>query len=97
MKLFKTKSILLNLYISLIVCLIKKVVTIALELTSREEFLINLVLYLQVGNGFEHKKSRNQSEIENIFNDKQMFIDIDVIKDELNYFGLETNDFTWSE
>ncbi|MGW7813740.1 hypothetical protein ACWEUB_13020 [Staphylococcus xylosus] len=69
----------------------------ALELTSREEFLINVVLYLQDGNGFENKKSRNQSEIENILNDKQMFIDIDLIKDELNYFGLETNDFTWSE
>lgn len=67
-----------------------------LEITNREEFLINLVLYLQGGNGLENKKFRSQSEIESILNDEQMFKDIDVINDELNYFGLEINDFVWN-
>lgn len=66
-----------------------------LHLTEKEEFLYNIVLYLKNGEDTGQSEPRTQEEVENILNDKDEFKAIDVIYDELNYFGLSIDDFTW--
>lgn len=66
-----------------------------LKITNREEFLINIALYLFNGNDSETNEKRNQSEVESILNNPKEFFNIDVIDDELSYFNLERSSFEW--
>ena len=66
-----------------------------LKTTSREEFLINIALYLINGNDSESNGKRNQSEVEAILNNPKEFFNIDIIDDELSYFSLERSSFEW--
>lgn len=66
-----------------------------LKITNREEFLINIALYLFNGNDSETNEKRNQSEVEAILNNPKEFFNIDVIDDELSYFNLERSSFEW--
>lgn len=45
-----------------------------LKTTSREEFLINIALYLINGNDSESNGKRNQSEVEAILNNPKEFL-----------------------
>lgn len=66
-----------------------------LKITNREEFLINIALYLFNGNDSESNGKRNQSEVEAILNNPKEFFNIDIIDDELSYFSLERSSFEW--
>lgn len=66
-----------------------------LHLTAKEEFLYNIVIYLKNGEDTGREAPRTQVEVEDILNNKDEFKAIDVINDELNYFGLSIDDFTW--
>lgn len=66
-----------------------------LKTTNREEFLINIALYLINGNDSESNGKRNQSEVEAILNNPKEFFNIDIIDDELSYFSLERSSFEW--
>lgn len=66
-----------------------------LKMTNREEFLINIALYLFNGNDSETNRKRNQSEVEAILSNPKEFFNIDVIDDELSYFNLERSSFEW--
>lgn len=66
-----------------------------LHLTAKEEFLYNIVLYLKNGEDTGRNEPRNQEEIEKILNSKYQFKEIDIIYDELDYFGLVIDDFSW--
>lgn len=66
-----------------------------LYLTAKEEFLYNIALYLKNGEDTGREVPRTQAEVEEILNNKEEFMAIDVIYDELSYFGLSIDDFTW--
>jgi hypothetical protein len=66
-----------------------------LHLTAKEDFLYNIVLYLKNGEDTGREEPRTQAEVEDILNNKDKFKAIDVIQDELNYFGLSIDDFIW--
>lgn len=66
-----------------------------LKITNREEFLINIALYLFNGEDSEANGKRNQSEVEAILNNPDKFFNIDIIDDELSYFSLERSSFEW--
>ncbi|QKU19827.1 hypothetical protein FOC52_13585 (plasmid) [Staphylococcus cohnii] len=40
---------------------------------------------------------RSEAEIRAILNNPHEFINIDVLKDELSYFGLDRNNFKWTK
>ena len=61
-----------------------------LQMTRREEFLINLTAYLIA-------KKYSQVEIEQMLNNKNEFLSIDIMSDELDYFDLSEEDFIWKQ
>jgi len=68
-----------------------------LQLTDKEAFLISISIYLFSGGDRENHELRNEDEVQEILHDEALFRDIDVIRDELDYFGLDFDDFNWSD
>lgn len=68
-----------------------------LQLTNKEAFLISTAIYLYTGGDRANNELRNEDEVQAILHDKDSFKDIDVIKDELSYFGLDIDDFKWQQ
>lgn len=69
-----------------------------MQLTDREDFLISMTVYLLYSGDLpsEEKYMRSEAEIRAILNNSHEFINIDVLKDELSYFGLDRNNFKWT-
>lgn len=57
----------------------------SLQLTRKEEFLICVALYL--------RNFYFPYEVEKIIRNEEQFKSIDILNDELDYFGLTLNDF----
>ncbi|MFF0676937.1 hypothetical protein ACFYSI_13545 [Staphylococcus xylosus] len=60
-----------------------------LQLTNKEAFLISTAIYLYTGGDRANNELRNEDEVQAILHDRDSFKDIDVIQDELSYFGLD--------
>lgn len=58
-----------------------------LKLTNKEVFLISVTQYLS--NNYLPR------EIDNILDNKDRFLQIDILQDELDYFDLTLEDFKW--
>jgi hypothetical protein len=58
-----------------------------LKLTNKEAFLISVTQYLS--NNYLPR------EIDNILDNKDRFLQIDILQDELDYFDLTLEDFKW--
>lgn len=58
-----------------------------LKLTNKEEFLVSMTQYLS--NYYLPQK------VNKILNDKNKFMKIDILDDELAYFDLSLDDFVW--
>src|SRR5699024_769290 len=68
-----------------------------LQLTDKEAFLISTAIYLFSGGDRTNNELRSEDEVQDILHDKDSFNDIDVIQDELSYFGLDIDDFKWQQ
>lgn len=82
-----------------------------MKLTDREEFLIEMYSYLKGGyDGYlldtetyiydetiKGRKKLSHDEVMEILNNKEKFLSIDTVFDELSYFGLDVDDFEWSD
>lgn len=68
-----------------------------LQMTNREDFLIAMTLYLIKGGDMpiHERHPLSETEVRDILNDSFKFFNIDVIKEELSYFSLIEEDFTW--
>lgn len=80
-----------------------------LKLTDKEKFLMDIQAYLMNGgvvydeNVWDEEEQdflqveRTQMEALEIMDDVDRFLKIDVINDELDFYGLSIDDFEWEE
>lgn len=67
-----------------------------MNLSNKEEFLLDMYAYLKNGSD-RSGESRTDREVREVLFNKEKFMEIDIIEDEMSYHGLEIDDFEWHD